>query len=44
MLKGFIASRTVNVLNRQNATIITQLKTKMIRHTAWNGFICSFFM
>jgi len=28
--EGFIASRTVNILNKQNATIITQLKTKII--------------
>ena len=28
---GFMASHTVNVLNRRNATFITQLKTKMVR-------------
>jgi len=44
MLKGFIASHTVIVLKRRNAAIITQLKTKMIRQTPWNGHRFSFFI
>jgi len=42
MLKLFIASHTVIVLKRRNAAILTQLKTKMIRQTPWNGLRFSF--
>jgi len=41
MCEGFMTSHTINVFNRQNTTVFTQLEDKIITQVAWNGLMLS---
>ena len=39
--EGFMTSDTINVFNRQNTAVFTQLEAKIITQVVWNGLMFS---